>query len=345
MRVDVQNAVIGLQQARARYNAAEKARELQQQTLDADQEKYGLGASTSYQVVQDQRDLASAVSTEVQALANYTPRADRFRSGHGNDARDESMFRSTRRWPGRFRGRRGFRRIFAGAVSGMRDAQNEPSPASARGNSRSVRVSFMSLLAPALQAQEPRSSRCARRSPSIVRPYLAPEVPPVRLDNSGRLGDLIRAGMLYLTAQDAIALALENNIDLEVARYNPLIAAWNLDASEAGGALPGVPSAAAQAGSVANGQGVAGSQAAAGVGGRRAAEAAATAETRPSRRSVPSRRRWIPPFRKPASSATPPRREPNATQSITSVLVDTTHVHTGLASGGIPDRRQRHPQL
>ena len=72
VRVDVENSVIGLQQARARYNAAEKARQLQQQTLDADSEKYRLGASTSYQVVQDQRDLASAVSTEVQALANYT---------------------------------------------------------------------------------------------------------------------------------------------------------------------------------------------------------------------------------------------------------------------------------
>jgi len=72
VRVDVENAVIGLQQARARYNAAEKARQLQQQTLDADSEKYRLGASTSYQVVQDQRDLASAISTEVQALANYT---------------------------------------------------------------------------------------------------------------------------------------------------------------------------------------------------------------------------------------------------------------------------------
>jgi outer membrane protein len=72
VRVDVENAVIGLQQARARYSSASKARELQQRTLDADQEKYRLGASTSYQVVQDQRDLASAVSTEVQALANYT---------------------------------------------------------------------------------------------------------------------------------------------------------------------------------------------------------------------------------------------------------------------------------
>jgi outer membrane protein len=72
IRVDVQNAVIGLQQARARYQAAEKARVLQQQTLDGDRQRYVLGASTPYQVVQDQRDLANAESTEMQALANYS---------------------------------------------------------------------------------------------------------------------------------------------------------------------------------------------------------------------------------------------------------------------------------
>jgi outer membrane protein TolC len=72
VRVDVQNAVIGLQQARARFEASVKARVLQQQTLDADQKKNSLGASTAYQVVQDQRDLASAESAEVQAMANYS---------------------------------------------------------------------------------------------------------------------------------------------------------------------------------------------------------------------------------------------------------------------------------
>jgi Outer membrane protein len=72
IRVDVQNAVIGLQQARARHDAAVKARVLQQQTLEGDQQKYRLGASTVYQVVQDQRDLATAVSGEVQSLANYS---------------------------------------------------------------------------------------------------------------------------------------------------------------------------------------------------------------------------------------------------------------------------------
>jgi outer membrane protein TolC len=83
VRVDVQNAVIGLQQARARYDASVKARVLQQQTLDADQKKYGLGASTAYQVVQDQRDLSSAESDEVQAMANYTHARIAFDSALG----------------------------------------------------------------------------------------------------------------------------------------------------------------------------------------------------------------------------------------------------------------------
>ena len=103
------------------------------------------------------------------------------------------------------------------------------------------------------------------QAPIIIRPYLAVSVPPIRLANSERLSELVRAGMLYLTAQDAIALALENNIDIEVSRYNPFISQWQLERSQAGGALPGVPSGASQAGSVASGQGVAGSQAAAGV--------------------------------------------------------------------------------
>jgi outer membrane protein TolC len=72
IRVDVQNAMIGLQQARARYDAAVQGRKLSQETFDGDKKKLDLGASTSYQVVQDQRDLSSAESSEAQAMANYT---------------------------------------------------------------------------------------------------------------------------------------------------------------------------------------------------------------------------------------------------------------------------------
>jgi outer membrane protein len=71
VRVDVQNALIALQQARARYQAAEKNRALQEQTLDAEQKKYALGASTVFLVIQAQRDLAQAEASRVQALAAY----------------------------------------------------------------------------------------------------------------------------------------------------------------------------------------------------------------------------------------------------------------------------------
>jgi outer membrane protein TolC len=72
IRVDVQNALLGVQQARARYEAAVKSRVLQEQTLAGDQKRYALGATVAFQVVQDQRDLATAHSAEVQSMANYT---------------------------------------------------------------------------------------------------------------------------------------------------------------------------------------------------------------------------------------------------------------------------------
>jgi outer membrane protein len=72
IRVEVQNAVIGVQQARARYQAAQKARVLQEQTVDAEQKKYELGASTIYNVILTQRDLLQAQSNEVAALSAYS---------------------------------------------------------------------------------------------------------------------------------------------------------------------------------------------------------------------------------------------------------------------------------
>jgi outer membrane protein TolC len=99
----------------------------------------------------------------------------------------------------------------------------------------------------------------------FVRPYEVPYIPPAPLRNSSRIRDLIRGGKLYLTVQDAVALALENNVDIESARYSPLLGQWEFERSQAGGPLPGVPSGVSVAGSVASGEGVAGSQAAAGV--------------------------------------------------------------------------------
>jgi outer membrane protein len=68
--LDVRNSYIALTQGRAQVDAASKARELQQQTFDAEQKKYQLGASTVYLVIQTQRDLINAQGTELRALAN-----------------------------------------------------------------------------------------------------------------------------------------------------------------------------------------------------------------------------------------------------------------------------------
>ena len=104
----------------------------------------------------------------------------------------------------------------------------------------------------------------AQQQPYIVKPqvmapirsYMAPTVPPIRLTNSNRLYSLIRGGNLYLTLQDAIALAIENNLNLEIARYGPLLADAGLERARAGGPYRGVPSGSAQISSVNSGLGV-----------------------------------------------------------------------------------------
>jgi outer membrane protein TolC len=69
--VDVSNDVIALRQARVRHQAAVENRILDEQLLDAEQRRFGFGASTPYNVILAQRDLAAARSTEVAALAAY----------------------------------------------------------------------------------------------------------------------------------------------------------------------------------------------------------------------------------------------------------------------------------
>jgi outer membrane protein len=68
--LDVRNTTIALQQGRAQVESAREARELQQQTFDAEEKKYKLGASTVYNVILTQRDLITAQGTELRALAN-----------------------------------------------------------------------------------------------------------------------------------------------------------------------------------------------------------------------------------------------------------------------------------
>ena len=80
----------------------------------------------------------------------------------------------------------------------------------------------------------------------FTRPYRARTVPEVSLTNSSRLESLIRAGNLYLSARDVVALAIENNLDVEIQRYGPLLAKEVLKRAQAGGALRSVGLGVAQ---------------------------------------------------------------------------------------------------
>ena len=70
--------------------------------------------------------------------------------------------------------------------------------------------------------------------------YSADQVPRPNLTNSPLLGQLIRDGKLYLSLKDAIRLALENNLDLAIARYNLPIAKMDILRTRAGGIFRGV---------------------------------------------------------------------------------------------------------
>src|SRR5689334_4093947 len=70
--------------------------------------------------------------------------------------------------------------------------------------------------------------------------YTPHTVPTVSFEDSPRIDKLMRAGTIYLSLRDAIALALENNLDLEYARYNPKLSEANLKRVSAGALLRNV---------------------------------------------------------------------------------------------------------
>jgi len=78
------------------------------------------------------------------------------------------------------------------------------------------------------------------KSRNPLNAYLPDYVPEPVLANSPRLDRLIREGKLYLSLKDAIDLALENNLDLAIARYNIPIADTDILRTQAGGFFRGV---------------------------------------------------------------------------------------------------------
>src|SRR5579872_5583940 len=76
--------------------------------------------------------------------------------------------------------------------------------------------------------------------PNPIGPYTPRHVAPPNLANTARIDSLMHDGKLYLSLNDAIALAVENNLDVAIARYNLNIADTDVLRARAGAQILGV---------------------------------------------------------------------------------------------------------
>jgi outer membrane protein TolC len=96
---------------------------------------------------------------------------------------------------------------------------------------------MMLFQSPGLLANDAGSPRWKR----LTEPYRERPIAPVDLDNSPRIRQLLRAGNIYLSLSDAIALAIENNLDIELQRYSLPTADSEILRAKGGGLLRGLP--------------------------------------------------------------------------------------------------------
>jgi outer membrane protein len=78
--------------------------------------------------------------------------------------------------------------------------------------------------------------------PNPIAPYRSQSLPAPNVSNTARIDQLMRDGKLYLSVNDAVALALENNLDIAIQRYNLAIADTDILRAKAGGSTLGVNS-------------------------------------------------------------------------------------------------------
>jgi outer membrane protein len=83
-------------------------------------------------------------------------------------------------------------------------------------------------------------SKPASHFPYLVGPYIAHQVPPPSFGNTPRIETLLKGGKLRLSLSDAVTLALENNLDLAIARFNLSIADTDIMRAKSGLSVRGV---------------------------------------------------------------------------------------------------------
>ena len=115
--------------------------------------------------------------------------------------------------------------------------------------------------------------------PNPVGPYTPRSVASPNLANTGRFEQLMRDGKIYLSINDAVALALENNLDIAIARYNLNIADTDIWRAKAGQATRGVNTGIVQGTPGGTGSGVGSTSTGGGAGGTTAGTGGAGAGT------------------------------------------------------------------
>jgi outer membrane protein len=121
---------------------------------------------------------------------------------------------------------------------------------------------------------EPRS-----HFPNPIGPYKPRTVAAPNLANTARFDQLLRDGKLYISMNDAVALALENNLDIAIARYNLNIADTDIWRAKAGSATRGVNTGIVQGTPGGTGTGVGSTSTGGGAGGTTAGTGGAGAGT------------------------------------------------------------------
>ena len=124
--------------------------------------------------------------------------------------------------------------------------------------------------APAVQPEKPlpvlNYAQPVSHFPNPIGPYTARHLAAPNLSNTARIDQLMHEGKLFLSLSDAIALALENNLDIAISRYNLNIADTDVLRSKAGASILGVPLGVVQ-NTPGGGVGILGSQIGSGTGG------------------------------------------------------------------------------
>jgi outer membrane protein TolC len=87
-------------------------------------------------------------------------------------------------------------------------------------------------------------TRAPKGFPNLIAPYKPITISEIGLTNTPKIEQMIHDGKLELSLQDAVELALANNMDIVVARYNPWLADTDILASESGGSGRGTPGGA-----------------------------------------------------------------------------------------------------